>query len=99
MSIKECQSLEEVRVEIDSLDDKIVELIGARNNYIKQAAKFKNTTEEVKAPARIDEIIARVRHQALTMGMSANLLEEIYTIMINEMVETEIAEFRNSSVF
>jgi len=99
MSTKECQSLEEVRVEIDSLDDKIIELIGQRNNYIKQAAKFKNTTEEVKAPARIEEIIARVRHQALTMGMSANMIEEIYTIMINEMVETEIAEFRNSSVF
>jgi len=99
MSTKECQSLDEVRVKIDSLDDKIVELIGQRNHYIKQAAKFKNTTEEVKAPARIDEIIARVRHQALTMGMSANMLEEIYTIMIDEMVETEIAEFRNSSVF
>jgi len=99
MSIKECQSLEEVRTEIDNLDDKIVELIGARNSLIKQAAKFKNTTEEVKAPKRINEIIARVRHQALTMGMSANLLEEIYTIMIDEMVETEIAEFRNSSVF
>ena len=99
MSIKECQTLEEVRVEIDKLDDKLVTLIGQRNNLIKQAAKFKNTTEEVKAPERIAEIIARVRHQALTMGMSANLLEEIYTIMIDEMVETEIAEFRNSSVF
>jgi len=99
MELKECQTLEEVRTEIDALDDQIVKLIGARNNYIKQAAKFKNTTEEVKAPKRIAEIIARVRHQALTMGMSANLLEEIYTIMINEMVETEIAEFRNSSVF
>ena len=99
MQTKECQTLEEVRTEIDALDDQIVKLIGARNNYIKQAAKFKNTTEEVKAPKRIAEIIARVRHQALTMGMSANLLEEIYTIMINEMVETEIAEFRNSSVF
>ena len=99
MKLKECQTLEEVREEIDSLDEKIVELIGARNNYIKQAAKFKNTTEEVKAPERIADIIAKVRHKALTMGMSANLLEEIYTIMINEMVETEIAEFRNSSVF
>ncbi len=99
MDLKECTTLEELRTEIDLLDDQIVELIGGRNNYIKQAAKFKNTVDEVKAPERINEIIAKVRHKALTMGMSANLLEEIYMIMIDEMVESEIAEFRNSSVF
>lgn len=99
MALKECKTLEEVRTEIDALDEQIVELIGDRNSYIKQAAKFKNTVDEVKAPERINEIIAKVRHKALTMGMSANLLEEIYTIMIDEMVESEIAEFRNSSVF
>ncbi len=99
MELKECKTLEEVRTEIDKLDDQIVELIGARNSYIKQAAKFKNTIEEVKAPERINEIMAKVRHKALTLGMSPNLLEEIYTIMINEMVESEIAELRNASVF
>ena len=99
MALKECKTLEEVRIEIDALDDQIVELIGARNSYIKQAAKFKETVDEVKAPERINEIITKVRHKALTLGMSPNLLEEIYTIMINEMVESEIAEFRNSSVF
>jgi len=99
MQTKQCNSLEEVRHEIDTLDDQIVELIGARNSYIKQAAKFKETVEEVKAPERINEIMSKVRHKALTLGMSPNLLEEIYTIMINEMVESEIAEFRNSSVF
>lgn len=99
MALKECKTLEEVRTEIDALDDQIVELIGARNSYIKQAARFKETVDEVKAPERINEIMAKVRHKALTLGMSPNLLEEIYTIMINEMVESEIAEFRNSSVF
>ncbi len=99
MALKECKTLEEVRTEIDKLDDEIVDLIGARNSYIKQAAKFKDTVDEVKNPERISEIIAKVRHKALELGMSANLLEEIYTIMIDEMVESEIAEFRNSSVF
>jgi len=99
MQTKQCNSLEDVRQEIDLLDDQIVELIGARNSYIKQAAKFKNTVDEVKAPERISEVMSKVRHKALTLGMSPNLLEEIYTIMIDEMVESEIAEFRNSSVF
>ena len=99
MQLKKCDSLEEVRIEIDKLDDQIVGLIGARNGYIKQAARFKNSIEEVKDPKRIDEVMTKVRHKALTLGMSPNLLEQIYTIMINEMVESEISEFRNSSVF
>ncbi|WP_345977647.1 chorismate mutase [Sulfurimonas sp. HSL3-7] len=99
MELKTCHTLQEVRTEIDKLDDQIVELIGARNSYIKQAAKFKNTVEEVKDPKRIDEVMTKIRHKALTLGMSPNLLEEIYTIMINEMVESEISEFRNANVF
>jgi hypothetical protein len=30
------------------------------------------------------------------LDVSPNMLEDIYTLMINEMVETEIAEFRNA---
>ena len=43
--MKECNSLAEVREEIDKLDDMIVELIAKRNKYIKQAARFKNTID------------------------------------------------------
>jgi isochorismate pyruvate lyase len=99
MQPKECTSLNEVREEIDKLDDQIVELIGARNAYIHQAAKFKDSVDEVKAPDRIDDVMQRVRHKALKLGMSPNMLTDIYTIMINEMVEAEIAEFRNLGKF
>lgn len=94
--MKECQSLAEVRDEIDKLDDQIVELIAKRNNYIKQAARFKNTIEEVKAPERIDAVIQRLRHKALELDLSPNLIADVYRMMIDEMVETEIAELRNA---
>ena len=97
--MKQCNTLEEVRSEIDTLDDKIVALIADRNAFIHQAAGFKNTVDEVKAPERVNEIIQRVRHQAGLAGLSPNLINEIYEIMIKEMVESEIAEFRNKSVF
>lgn len=97
--MKECSTLDELRKEIDKVDDQIVALIGERNNYIKQASKFKKSVDEIKEKSRIDEVIARVRHQAVMLGVSPNTIEEIYTLMINEMVETEISEFRNSGVF
>lgn len=94
--MKECNSLAEVRQEIDKLDDLIIELIAKRNNYIKQAARFKNTIAEVKAPDRIDSVIQRLRHKALELDLSPNLVAGLYKMMIDEMVETEIAELRNA---
>ena len=97
--MKTCQTLEELRAAIDEVDDQIVALIAERNQYIKQAAKFKKTIEEIKSDDRMEQVINRVRHKALMQGVSPNLLARIYQIMIDEMVESEIAEFRNTKVF
>ena len=99
MSIKQCSSLQEVRDEIDKLDDEIVELIAKRNRYIHQAAAFKESIDEVKAPERVDAVLQKVRHKDLSLNLSPNLISKLYDIMINEMVESEIAEFRNSGKF
>ncbi len=97
--MRECSSLEEVREEVDAVDSKIVDLIALRNEYIKQAARFKSSVEEVKADDRIETLIARLRAQALDLGLSANMVEDLFKLMIDEMVETEIAEFRNAKDF
>jgi len=96
MEIETCQSLEELRKHIDTLDDSIVELIAARNAYVKQAAKFKQSVDQIKGKERMEAVIDRVRMRAIEFGVSPNLLTSHYKIMIDEMVEAEIAEFRNA---
>ncbi len=97
--MKKCNTLEEVRTEIDTLDTKLVDLISERSHLIRQAAGFKQSVDEVKAQDRIDFILQRVRHHAIEKGVSPNMISELFEIMIDEMVETEIAEFRNASTF
>jgi len=97
--LKKCNSLQEVRDSIDKVDDKLVELISQRSHYISQAAAFKNSVDEVKAEDRIEEIMQRVRKKGIELNINPNMISELFKIMINEMVETEIAEFRNSSAF
>ena len=97
--MQKCNSLEEVRTEIDKLDTKLVDLISERSHLIRQAAAFKESVEEVKAEDRINFILSRVRHDAIKKGVSPNMISELFTIMIDEMVETEIAELRNTTVF
>jgi len=96
MEIKKCNSLEEARAEIDKIDDKIVELIATRNAYIKQLAHFKNSVDEIKAQDRIDDVINRMRSRAIELGLSPNLINELYLKMIDAMVDTEVAEFKNA---
>lgn len=97
--MKQCNSLEEVRKEIDVLDDKLVELISNRSHLIRQAAAFKESVDEVKAEDRIDFIMQKVRHKAIELDVSPNMISDLFKIMINEMVETEISEFRNRNKF
>ena len=97
--MKKCNSLQEVRDEIDKIDMKLVNLISERSHLIRQAAAFKNSVNEVKAEDRIDDIMQRVRKRAIELNINPNMMSDLFTIMINEMVETEIAEFRNDGKF
>ncbi len=97
--MKKCSTLQEVRDEIDKIDTKLVDLISERSHLIRQAAAFKNSVDEVKAEDRIDDIMQRVRKRAIELNINPNMISDLFTIMINEMVETEISEFRNDGKF
>ena len=97
--IKKCNSLEEVRKEIDIIDEQLVDLISKRSHLIRQAAAFKESVDDVKAQDRIDDIMQRVRTKAIELNINPNMISELFTIMIDEMVETEISEFRNGGNF
>jgi len=99
MEMEKCTTLEEARAKIDEVDEEIVKLIAKRNNYIKQIAHFKTSVEEVKAEDRINDVINRVRRQAIDLDLSPNLINDLYVRMIDAMVESEIAEFNNAKSF
>lgn len=99
MEMKECRTLDEAREEIDKVDEQIIALIARRNNYIKQIAHFKTSIEEVKAEDRISAVISRAREQAISLGLSPNLINDLYVRMIDAMVESEVAEFQNAKTY
>ncbi|KAF0113817.1 MAG: isochorismate pyruvate lyase [Rhodospirillaceae bacterium] len=78
-----CSSLDDVRQQIDRLDNDMVALIVERSHYVREAARFKKTRAEVVVPERIEEIISRVRHHAHVLGGDPELVEKIYRSMID----------------
>ncbi|MCH9739751.1 MAG: chorismate mutase [Epsilonproteobacteria bacterium] len=99
MDIKKCKTLDEARIEIDKVDEKLVELVALRNAYIKQIAHFKTSVDEVKSEERISDVISRARAKAIEFDLSPNLINDMFIRMIDEMVESEISEFKNAKVF
>lgn len=87
-----CENLEQVRENIDRIDRKIVKLIAERGTYVAQAAKFKNTTDDVKAPQRVEKIIEKVRNLAKEDDANPDIVENIYREMINSFINYELAE-------
>lgn len=89
----ECKSLEEVRANIDRIDDSIIKLMGERTDYVRQAAKFKASTDGVKAPDRVEAVIRKVRGSAEKYGADADMVEALYRNMISRFVDMETREF------
>ena len=92
----QCNSLEEVRENIDRIDDEIIKLIAERGNYVVQASAFKKDEDSVKAPKRVEAVIAKVREKAEKYGANPDMVEVLYRKMIQSFVEMEMKEFHKN---
>lgn len=87
-----CNSLEEVRENIDRLDRQIVGLLAERGCYVKQAARFKKTSDDVKAPQRVEQVIAKVVALSAEVGALPTVTEAVYRAMITAFINEELTE-------
>jgi isochorismate pyruvate lyase len=89
----ECNSIDEVRNNINNIDEQIVKLIAQRSEFVKQAAKFKKDSDDVKAPERVEEVINKVKDLAKSTSANEEVLENVYRTMINSFIKAEMKEF------
>ena len=91
-----CNSLEEVRSNIDRIDNEIIKLIAERTDYVKQASVFKKSEDGVKSPKRVEAVIQKVREKAAEYGADLDMVEVLYREMISRFVSMEMDEFKKS---
>lgn len=87
---QKCNSLAEVRQQIDQIDRALIELIAARQVYVDQAVVFKSSRAEAPAPQRVEQVIEQVRQHAVTYSADADLVEKLYRQMIQHFIEREL---------
>ncbi|QIM19570.1 chorismate mutase [Leucobacter coleopterorum] len=87
-------TIEEVRSKIDSLDRRIVELIAERQGWVVTAGSLKKDEQEVRAPARVEQVIAKVRALAEEAGASPEVVERTYRELIAAFIDLELVHQR-----
>lgn len=93
----QCNNLEEVRANIDRIDNEIIKLIAERGQYVSQAAAFKKNEEGVKDPSRVEKVIQKVRTKAELYGANPEMVEKLYRNMISAFIKMEMKEFEGDS--
>lgn len=86
-----CNTLSEVRTNIDRLDDEIVRLLAERAMYVKDAARFKRDAYQVAAPARQAEVFDKVAALAQRHNQGFENLEAVVDATYRAMVAAFIA--------
>ena len=86
---KDCRSMDEVRAEIDRIDQSLVDLIGERFAYVDRAWQLKQSPAEARVPWRIQQVIDKVRARAAAKDLPPELAEALWRQMIGWFVQYE----------
>lgn len=85
-----CTSVEEIRNEIDAIDQQIITLIGNRFLFVKEIVKYKSNAVDIKAQKRYDEVLKKRKEWATDNGLSPEIIEDIYKTLIHYFINEEM---------
>ncbi len=91
----ECHSIEEVRQEIDEIDQVIIGMIAKRFSFIKEIIKYKNSTDDVYAKNRYSSVIGKRREIAASHHLNPDVIENMYRILMDYFIKEQLELLKN----
>lgn len=85
------KTMEDVRYEVDRLDEMLVRLIAERQSFMDAAARIKGPRHAVHDRPRIEDVISKVLAKAEAEGLSAAIAEPVWRTMIDRCIAYEFA--------
>ena len=86
----ECNSKEDIRAQIDKIDQEIIKLFGIRFQYVSEIVKYKNDPESVVAVDRKNEVIKVRGEWAESHGLDKETFEQIYRFLVDHNIGKEL---------
>jgi len=85
----ECASKDDVRAEIDRIDQALLALFAERHTYVTRMAEIKTDPHEAYDPQRIESIVGRIRARSLDLDLDEDQAELIWRTLIDWNVNYE----------
>ena len=85
--------MDELRKELDLLDNELIKLVSKRFKFIEQAAIIKDDISKIRDNERIDAIIVRLRNLAEINDISPDIVEKLWRYIIELSIELETEIF------
>ncbi len=87
--IQTCKNLQDVRKNIDRIDEELILLLLERQGYVRQAGVLKNDANKIVDPERINYIINKMTKKAESLGLDTTLTKNLWTVMIESFIQYE----------
>ena len=87
------KNMDELRKELDFLDNELIKLVSKRFKYIEQAAIIKDDISKIRDNERIESIIIRLRNLAEINDISPDIVEKLWRYIIELSIELETEIF------
>ncbi len=85
----DCENMEQVRAEIDRIDDALLDLVAERFTYVDRAWQLKANPAEATVPWRIQQVIDKVQARAKEKGLPPELAVALWRQMIGWFIQYE----------
>ena len=87
------KNMEELRKELDLLDNDLIKLVSKRFKFIEEAAIIKDDISKIRDNDRIEDIIKRLRELAIDNDISPDIVEKLWRFIIELSIELETKIF------
>ena len=85
----DCTTKEDVRAELDRIDQALLTLFAERHRYVTRMAEIKTDPHEAYDPTRINAILSKQRKRAEELGLDEDQAELIWKTLIDWNVNYE----------
>jgi isochorismate pyruvate lyase len=91
-----CQSLEDVRSEIDRIDAQVLVLLRQRADYVRVASGFKTSRSGVEARDRQQSMLQDRRSWAEREGLDPDFAERLFRDVVAHFVAREMEQWEDA---
>lgn len=93
VSAVNCQSMQDVRREIDRIDRVLIRLLAQRLTYIERAGHIKSDRNTVRDEARINDVLNKVKASCANEGFPFSIAEPVWRQLMDGCIAHEFVVY------